>query len=65
MKNKFKFYSAKYSDEYLKQITLIPTISYLKGYELINTDEESPYHILCFSFWNWDFIIKYGVDLDK
>lgn len=65
MKNKLSFHASHHSNEYITQITFIPTISYLRGYEVIETGVETPYYILCFSFWKWDIFMKYGVDLDK
>jgi hypothetical protein len=65
MTNKITFHKSHHSNDYITQITFIPTISYLSSYEFIETGVETPYHILCFSFWKWDFFIKYGVDLKK
>ena len=65
MKNKLTFHMLYHSNGYTTQITFIPTISYLSGYEFIETGVETPYHILCFSFLIWDLFMKYGVDLDK
>ena len=50
MKNKLTFHKSYHSNGYTTQITFIPTISYLSGYEFIETGVETPYHILCFSF---------------
>ena len=65
MKNKLTFHKSHHSNDYITQITFIPTISYLSSYEFIETGVETPYYILCFSFLKWDFFMKYGVDLDK